>query len=154
MNKKTKLALGGGIILIAAVAAVTAAVAGGYYLYQTHGAYQRAQDDMDIDRSKILEQTFGEPMHTGTFTLSEATVWLKSHIQDGCQGVILRADCASLKTYAPKLDLGRGLENYLVMAVVDKAANAMREHVLVKFETLDENLEEALGSEGTLVIER
>ena len=105
------------------------------------------------DKSKVLESVFGEPTHTGTFTLSEAMTWVKSHFRTGCQGAIFRADCAALKNYAPDVDFSSGLENYLVMVILDKSGGAMQDSVLVKFEKLDANLEEALGDEGMLVIE-
>ena len=140
-----------GAFLTAAGAAVVGAAA--YEGYKMFNAYQRAEDGASTDRVKILEETFGEPMHTGTFTLGEAVTWMKSHFSEGCQGAIFRTDCAALKPYAPKLTTGKGLENYLVMATVDKVSKTIRDCVLVKFDVLDSGLEDALGDEGALVIE-
>lgn len=138
---------------IAAVAGVVALGAVAYESYKMYDAYQRAQDGVSVPHRKTLEETFGEPMHTGTFTLSEATTWLKAHFRDGCEGVIVRTDCAALKKFAPNLNLGESEETYLVMIILDKASNVMRDSVLVKFEALDSGLKEALGNEGMLVIE-
>ena len=139
-----------GTVVAVTAGAVILGVAA-YELYKTYDAYQRAHNG--VDRAKILEETFGEPMHTGTFTLNEAVTWLKDHFSDGCNGVIFRADCAGLKSYAPKLNLGENVENYLVMAIVDESAKTMRDRVLVKFDVLDSRLENALGDEGMMVIE-
>lgn len=146
MGTMSTIAVIGGVVAVAATA---------YYLHQNQSqdTFQRTQNNVSIDHGKILEQAFGEPMHTGKFTLSEATTWLKSHFREGCEGIIFRSDCAALKAYAPNIDLGKGSEHYLIMAMVDKSANTMQDHVLVKFETLDANLNEALGNEGMLVIE-
>lgn len=127
---------------VTVVVAVIGAVARHIYL-----------QNVAADNDKILEDIFGEPTRTGTFTLEEATTWLKSHLRDGCHGVIFRADCLELKKYAPDLNLGDELKNYLVMTIVDKSANTMADHVLVKFDALDANLTKALGDEGMLVIE-
>ena len=124
----------GTIVTVAGVVALGAVAYEGYKMYD---AYQRAQDGESVTRGKTLEEAFGEPMHTGTFTLSEATTWLKSHLRDGCHGAIFRADCPALKKYAPDLNLGDELKNYLVMVIVDKSANTMADHVLVKFDALD-----------------
>ena len=140
----------GTIVTVAGVVALGAVAYEGYKMYD---AYQRAQDGESVTRGKTLEEAFGEPMHTGTFTLSEATTWLKSHFREGCEGVIVRTDCAALKKFAPNLNLGEADETYLVMIILDKVSKVMRDSVLVKFEALDSGLKEALGDEGMLVIE-
>ena len=135
---------------------IMGAVAVGVGLSATYKALiadQRAEDISATERVKILKGTFGEPVYTGTFTLNEAVTWLKSHLHDGCNGVIFRTDCAELKSYAPNLNMGKDVGNYLVMAIVDKASKAMRDCVLVKFDVLDSGLEDELGDEGMLVIE-
>ena len=141
----------GAVVAVTAGAVVLGVAA--YELYKTYNAYQRGHNGVATDRVKILEETFGEPMHTGTFTLGEAVTWMKSHFSEGCQGAIFRTDCAGLKSYAPNLNLGKEEENYLVMAIVDEASKTMRDRVLVKFDVLDSGLEDALGDEGMLVIE-
>lgn len=144
MNTGTVVAVTAGAVVLGVVL---------YELYKTYDAYRRAQDGTIAGRVKILEDTFGEPMHTGTFTLNEAVTWMKSKFDTGCKGVIFRTDCAGLKSYAPDLNLGKEVENYLVMAIVDEASKAMRDRVLVKFDVLDSALKDALGDEGMLVIE-
>ena len=52
------------------------------------------------------------------------------------------------------LNIGKGLENYLIMAVVNEANRDVIESMLIKYEMLDDALEKQLDQgKGAMVIE-
>ena len=52
------------------------------------------------------------------------------------------------------MDIGNNLKNNIVIAIVDEASKNISDSVLVKYETLDAKLEEALSNgNGVLVVE-
>lgn len=110
-----------------------------------------------LEKEKILEECFGKPMSTGAFTLSEARDWIQARealLQNGGKAAILKVNSETLRGIGKDLDVGNSLKNYLLIAVVDGASKSMVDSVLIKYEALDEALEEALKKgNGVLVVE-
>jgi len=106
-------------------------------------------------RSELLRSCFGEPMYTTNLTLTEVKDWLKGQeetLKNGAKAIVLKANSENLKNLGKDINID-GVDNYLVIAVVDMA-HEMKSSVLIKYETLDQKLEELLSKgNGSLVIE-
>lgn len=110
-----------------------------------------------LEKEKILERCFGEPMYTNTFSMGEVRDWIKAReslLQNGAKAVVLKANSETLHRIGKDLDIGNSLKNNIVIAIVDEISKDISESVLIKYETLDEKLEEALSrGNGVLVVE-
>ena len=130
-----------------------AAIIGGAIIAIVAAELIRRSRSMNTDNAAdILKACFGEPMHTGTFSMREAVQWLKAHHKDGSKGVIFKADSKALEAYS-KLHLHGDPGNYLIMAMLDEAGSALGDSVLIKYDMLDSVMEDALGADGMLVVE-
>ena len=105
---------------------------------------------------KSLRDCFGEPMCTTTFTFKEVKEWIKARedsLQAGSKAIVLKANSKTMGNLGKELNLD-GVENYLIMAVVDKDSGDIQDSVLIKYERLDQALENALAKgNGVLVVE-
>lgn len=114
-------------------------------------------ENQKIEKEKILETCFGEPMYTSMFSINEVRDWIKvreSLLQNGAKAIVLKVNSETMKTIGKDLDIGNGLENNLVIAIVDESNENIADSVLVRYETLDGKLEEALSKgNGVLVVE-
>lgn len=114
-------------------------------------------ENRKIEKEKILEKCFGEPMYTSMFSINEVRDWIKvreSLLQNGAKAIVLKVNSETMKTIGKDLDIGNGLENNLVIAIVDESNENIADSVLVRYETLDGKLEEALSKgNGVLVVE-
>ncbi len=118
----------------------------------------KVKSDKSLERSKVLEDCFGEPMCTNIFTISEAKEWImgrKEQLENGAKAVIMKANDSTLKRLGKELHIGSGVENMMIVAVVDTKQSKMLDAVLIKYEALDAGLENALAKgNGVLVEER
>lgn len=110
-----------------------------------------------IEKEKILERCFGEPMYTSSFSMGEVRDWIKSReekIQNGAKAIVLKANSATLRKIGKELNIGNNLKNNIVIAIVDESSEDITDSVLIKYESLDSKLEEALNKgDGVLVVE-
>lgn len=110
-----------------------------------------------LEKEKILEKCFGEPMYTSLFSMSEVRDWIKSRetlLQNGAKAVVLKANSETLRGIGKDLDIGNNLKNNLVIAIIDETSKNISDSVLIKYETLDAKLDEALNKgNGVLVVE-
>lgn len=110
-----------------------------------------------IEKEKILEKCFGEPMYTNSFSMSEVRDWIKSRetmLQSGAKAIVLKANTETLRRIGKDLDIGNNLKNNIVIAIVDEINKNITDSVLIKYEVLDVKLEEALNKgNGVLVVE-
>ena len=75
-------------------------------------------------------------------------------LQDGAKAIVLQANSETLKGIGKDLDIGNNLKNNLVIAIVDESCKNISDSVLIKYETLDARLDEALSKgNGVLVVE-
>ena len=114
-------------------------------------------ENRKLEKEKILERCFGEPMYTSSFSMSEVRDWIKAReekLQNGAKAIVLRANSDTLQRIGKDLDIGSNLKNNIVIAIVDETNKNISDSVLVKYETLDAKLEEALNKgNGVLVVE-
>lgn len=114
-------------------------------------------ENKKVEKEKILESCFGEPMYTSSFSLNEVRDWIKireDKLQNGAKAIILKANSETLRKIGKDLDIGNGIENNLVIAIVDENSKSISDSVLVRYESLDEKLEQALNNgNGVLVVE-
>lgn len=113
-------------------------------------------EDPEEKRMKILEAAFGEIMYAGTLSFSEVRGWLnrnKSFLRKGSRAVIMKLDDEKFaELFGSKFDdIDLGGENYLASVIMDSASR-IKASLLVKYESLDVQLESMLG-DGTLVVE-
>lgn len=116
-----------------------------------------AAENRKKEKEKILEKCFGEPMYTNSFSMSEVRDWIKSRetmLQNGAKAIVLKANSETLRRIGKELDIGNNLKNNIVIAIVDEINNNITDSVLIKYQVLDEKLEETLNKgNGVLVVE-
>ena len=109
------------------------------------------------EKEKIVGNCFGERMYTSSFSLNEVRDWIKARqdkLENGAKAIILKANSETLHKIGKDLDIGKGIENNLVIAIVDETNKSISDSVLVRYESLDEKLEHALNNgKGVLVVE-
>jgi hypothetical protein len=117
----------------------------------------QAKSTREQKRTNILEYAFGEPMVASSFSLAEVRDWItarKDSLQGGAKAAVLKANAEALKAFGKELDIGTGLDNYIVLAIVDTTSNEISESALVKYDKLDERLETSLAKgNGVLIVE-
>lgn len=115
------------------------------------------KENQRIERSKILESCFGEPMYTNSFSMEEVKEWIKGRedkLKAGAKAVVLKANKNTLKEIGKTLDIGEGLDKNIIIAIVDESNQSIEESILIKYERLDDILENALAKgDGVLVVE-
>lgn len=115
------------------------------------------KENQKIERSKILENCFGAPMCTNQFSMNEVREWIKGRedkLKAGAKAVILKANKSTLQKIGKDLDIGEGISNNIIIAIVNEATNDIEDSILVKYETLDDDLESALANgNGVLIVE-
>lgn len=114
-------------------------------------------ENRKLEKEKILEKCFGEPMYASLFSMGEVRDWIKSRenlLQNGAKAIVLKANSETLRGIGKNLDIGNNLKNNIVIAIVDETSTKISDSVLIKYETLDAKLNEALNrGNGVLVVE-
>ena len=114
-------------------------------------------ENRKIEKEKVLEKCFGEPMYTNSFSMSEVRDWIKSReemLQNGAKAIVVKANSETLRRIGKDLDIGNNLKNNIVIAIVDETGKSITDSVLIKYEVLDAKLEESLDKgNGVLVVE-
>ena len=114
-------------------------------------------ENKKLEKEKILEKCFGEPMYTSLFSMDEVRGWIKSRenlLQNGTKAVVLKANSETLRGIGKELNIGNNLKNNIVIAIVDEANKQISDSVLIKYEMLDMKLDAALSKgNGILVVE-
>lgn len=114
-------------------------------------------ENRKVEKEKILEKCFGEPMYTSSFSMSEVRDWIKARetkLQNGAKAIVLKANSETLRRIGKNVDIGNNLKNNIVIAIVDESSKEISDSVLIKYEVLDIKLEEALDKgNGVLVVE-
>lgn len=114
-------------------------------------------ENQRLEKEKILEKCFGEPMYTNTFSMGEVRDWIKAReslLKNGAKAIVLKVNSETLRQIGKELDIGSNLKNNIVIAIVDETSKNITDSVLIKYEALDLKLEEALNNgRGVLVVE-
>lgn len=142
----------GQVIGITAAVTVGAVIAG----IIIAAALKHAKENDVIDREKLLEECFGEHIYTESFSASQASAWLQKHkekMKEGTKALVMKITPSTLSELGVKAEITPDMDNFLAIAVVDAASKKMIDSLLVKYEALDEKLEEMLAKgNGTMVI--
>ena len=108
-----------------------------------------------LRRSQLLEECFGKPVHVNKLSLAEVRDWIKArehHLGNGAKAAVLEANEGVLKSVGKQLDIGTGVDKFLILVIVD-GNNQITESTLVKYDELDKGLKELLGEQGAVVVE-
>ena len=107
------------------------------------------------NRTNALQACFGEPMIATRFTLQEAKQWIyarKGQLVNGTKAAVVKVDENTMKSLGKNLDT-RGVENYIVLVLMT-SDKQIADSLLVKYEKLDQELEDVLASgNGVLVVQ-
>lgn len=123
------------------------------------GIVWRRSGEFKLDKRKLLEHCFGEAVYARSFSLSETRDWIKEReklLKDGCKALVAKVNNETLKMLGKelKLDFDSDDEKYLVIVLVSRQDNAIKDSVLIKYEELNAQLEDALAKgNGALVVE-
>lgn len=105
-------------------------------------------------RTDALRVCFGEPMSATKFTFQEVKEWIharKDQLVDGAKAAVVKVNESTMKSIGKNLDT-RGVENYIVLVIMT-GDKQIEDSLLVKYETLDQELEDALAKgNGILVV--
>lgn len=116
----------------------------------------RAKAPKGQNDEQILISCFGNPVLTDVFTYQQAKQWLlqrRNLIESGQKGIVLKASPEALKTLGSQYDLNLSADNYAVMAIVNMQTHEITESVLIKYNSLDDELEQKLSvGNGIMVI--
>ena len=121
-------------------------------------ALESAKENKVIDKEKLLEESFGEHVYASRFSLSQAKDWIKvrkDSIDNGSKALILKLTSQTLKDLSVEAEISDDAENYIVIAIVETTSGEVEDTLLVKYDELDEKLEELLiKGDGSLVVGR
>jgi hypothetical protein len=73
-------------------------------------------------------------------------------LKSGYQIIAVKAVPEQLSKLVEGLEIGKGIDNYLIMAVINETTKEMTESMLVKYEKMSEDLEELLEKGNGFVI--
>lgn len=118
---------------------------------------EQTEKNKKSERAKILETCFGEPMYTNTLSMTEVRDWIKAReekLKSGSKAVVMKVNETTLRNIGKELNIGDGVENNVVIAIINSATKEIDDSALVKYEKLDTRLEAALNKgNGVLVVE-
>ena len=141
------------IFIIIACACVIAFV--GYLVWRKF--LKPEQPKVNIE--KILADIFGEPVYATNFSLREARDWVRARqheLKAGSKAVLCKVNSKTMHMFGQELktlNVDIDAEKFLVVAIVN-INNNFSDTLLVKYDKLTSNLEEALSDgDGTLVVE-
>lgn len=119
-------------------------------------ALSHSKADKVVDKEKLLEDCFGEHIYVGKFSLAQARDWInarKENINNGSKALVLKITSETLKNLGKDIEISSDMENYLAIAVINSTTKEIEDSILVKYDELDEKLEELLAKgDGTLVV--
>ena len=136
-------------IVIAGIAAGAAIVAG------TICFAVRAGKKPD-NPEKLLETCFGEHTYIQNVTLAQVRDWIKNRedmLRNNSKAIVFKLNSDNVKKINKIIDISRLDGNYLAITIMEQSSNEMLESILIKYDTLEDNLEEFLAKgNGTAVI--
>lgn len=116
--------------------------------------FAKMQQNGVQNRADALRACFGEPMSATKFTFAEVKEWIqarKDQLVGDTKAAVVKVDGNTMKSLGKDLDI-RGVENYIVLVIM-KGDKQITDSLLVKYEKLDQDLENALAKgNGILVV--
>ena len=127
----------------------------GYYLGKRKVDVPSSNDELEI---LILKKLFGSPVYAVNFGLRDVREWItprSSQLQNGSQAVVLKVNSKALKMFVGELKrLGLNFDDYkrigkfLVVVIYDDVRQDYTDSLLVKYQSLDKQLNDLLVSSG------
>lgn len=116
--------------------------------------FVKMQENGIRNRTDALQACFGEPMSATKLTFQEVKEWIharKDQLVDGAKAAVVKVNESTMKSIGKDLDT-KGVENYIVLVVMT-GDKQIADSLLIKYETLDRELEDALAKgDGILVV--
>ncbi len=116
--------------------------------------FAKMQESGIQNRTDALRACFGEPMYATKFTFAEVKEWIyarKAQLVDNTKVAVVKVDDNTMKSLGKSLDT-KGVENYIVLVVM-RDDKQITDSLLVKYEKLDQELENTLAKgNGILVV--
>lgn len=116
--------------------------------------FTKIQEGDILRRTEALRVCFGEPMSATKLTFQEVNEWIlarKDQLIDGAKAAVVKVNESTMKSIGKNLDT-RGVENYIVLVIMS-GDKQIADSLLVKYETLEQELEAALAKgNGVLVV--
>ena len=95
-------------------------------------------------------------MYMDTVKLEHITAWVKERkalLDSGTQALVMKVTPENLKKLGVTANLQGMNEQFLIIAVVMKASQSMEDSILIKYDRLDDQLEQILAKgDGSLVV--
>lgn len=111
----------------------------------------------ELNLDTLLQEYFGEPMVTSKLSFVEVKKWAKRHedlLQDGSKMMVMKVKQELFDNASIPLAVGSNPNKYLVMLILDaNNSTEYKKQLLIKYESLDEGLEQLLGKDGVVIIE-
>ena len=99
---------------------------------------------------------FGKAMFTSNLSMKEVQEWIKGRedrIKSGSKAIILKANKSTLSKIGKDIEVWED-NNNIVIAIVDDVTHNIEDSVLIKYEKLDQALENSLAKgDGVFVVE-
>lgn len=118
-------------------------------------ALTKMREDKEIEREKLLEECFGEHIYAGTFSLAQMRDWVKSRnelLKNGAKAFAMKINDETLTKLGVQVQLGKEMENFLVIAILNEAEKNMVDSVLIKYENIDSQLDRLLEKGNGMVV--
>lgn len=115
----------------------------------------KTKNSQNFEREKLLSECFGEPITVGTFTLAEFRDWVKGRkelLEKGAKAVALKANDKTLKALNQNLNLGKEVDNFLIMAIIEQSTNKIVQTALIKYDVLENELSDLLDKGDGMVV--
>ena len=116
--------------------------------------FAKMEADGIQSRTDALRACFGEPMSATTLTFAEVSEWIrarKDQLINDAKAAVVKVNEDTMKSLGKDLDT-RGVENYILLVVMT-GDKQIADSLLVKYERLDQELEDALAKgNGILVV--
>ena len=105
----------------------------------------QSKENKKLECSRLLEQCFGKAMFTSNLSMKEVQEWIKA--------IILKANKSTLSKIGKDIEVWED-NNNIVIAIVDDVTHNIEDSVLIKYEKLDQALENSLAKgDGVFVVE-
>ena len=116
----------------------------------------QSKENKKLECSRLLEQCFGQAMFTSNLSMKEVQEWIKGRedrIKSGSKAIILKANKSTLSKIGKDIEVWED-NNNIVIAIVDDVTHNIEDSVLIKYEKLDQALENSLAKgDGVFVVE-
>lgn len=136
----------------------TGAIVGGAVLLAIVGAALMQTSKKKKENENLIEECFGKPMVTTTFTMGEVKSWIsqrKEILERNGKALVTTLDQKNLEKFGLEFPIKEStvMRNYLLLAMIDTEQGKILESALVKYDKLEQSLKIALDKgNGNMVI--